>query len=573
MGASNSIEKLRAAIDRRLSQPLPTSRNTHEDLVSLIRLNVKDHVRTYDRNPRQAVNEKYLEIKESIRSRGLDNMVTVTKRPGENFYMPAKGGNTRIQILHELIEEGCTQFTQIDFREIPWPGEVKMLAAHIVENEQRADLCFWDKAHSIFIIKEEIEKEQGEEFSLRKFSEYLKEKEGIQVSPVLLSYYSFAVRNLGELGQGARLLSLRDVREKIVPGRSAIINVIHKLQCKNVDEAVIKAAWEAAINVARVTAEKSSAFDAQRLIDAFTEQIAARLGVSLDEITRMQQVLATGADLEGEALRDAISLSKARWTPLPTDEQNEQNHQSGDGLREKGQNSNNGTLPAAPHAADKNNVRMASTPAGVMSNVEVGTTSTAVTSSTSSTLPDLSHSFDHAQNDPANQLRAAVMAFLRACKLDVNCYVETELLPLGFMLDFPPDLSEKGPSLLDQNMGGDRSERYWGWWFIVNLTYQNSPEGLAVLPPTTRYGQTVASDEAWQNAVENMVGEPAYDSYGDALLRIMNPQRPNSDAYTDLVWAVRLYKRAFPQRFTIDFWRHAGVPENFLEKLIETEGL
>lgn len=601
----STSERLRAAIDKRLSQPLPSPVSADDDFVGLIRLNVRDQVRTYDRNPRQAVNEKYLEIKESIRQRGLDNMVTVTRRPGQDFYMPAKGGNTRIQILHELIDEGCAQFTHMDFREIPWPGEVKMLAAHIVENEQRADLCFWDKAHSIFTIKAEIEKELGEELSQRKFSEYLKEHEGIQVSQGLLSFYSFAVRNLVSLGEVGKLISLKMVQGILIPGRSATGSITHKLQGA-AGAATVDAAWSAAVDVARIAAERSNTFDAHGLIDAFTEQAAVRLGVTVDEIVRMQQVLAADADLEGDALREAIELANARWAPPAANPAAQQagshggsgvedpnagpDFESGgaDGLADDDDGEEGGqrsgmppTSPALRPAAGQQSSRPAELAGrsggargdGVRMAPAVAPTPVP-SSGAAGAAPDLSLSLDPSEDDPAELLRTTVLDFLHACGIDINCYVETDLLPLGFMLDFPADLSADGPNLIDQGMAGDRPERYWGWWFIVNLTRQNHPEGLAVLPPTTRYGQAIASDDAWQDAVDNMVGDPAFDSYGDALQRILNPDRRfGGEVYLNVVLAVRAWKLAYPQRFTLDFWRQAGVPEDMLQKLHAGESL
>ena len=62
---------------------------------SVIRLKVRD-VRPYERNPRTATNERITEICESIRTRGLDQMFALTKRPGETHYITAKGGCTSL---------------------------------------------------------------------------------------------------------------------------------------------------------------------------------------------------------------------------------------------------------------------------------------------------------------------------------------------------------------------------------------------------------------------------------------------------------------------------------------------
>ncbi|HHE3463229.1 ParB N-terminal domain-containing protein [Pasteurella multocida] len=56
-------------------------------------------LRQFDGNPRKTKNPKFEEIKESIRMRGLDFAPNITKRPGEDFYIIADGGNTRLQAL------------------------------------------------------------------------------------------------------------------------------------------------------------------------------------------------------------------------------------------------------------------------------------------------------------------------------------------------------------------------------------------------------------------------------------------------------------------------------------------
>ena len=44
-------------------------------------------------------------LKASIFARGLDNPPVLTRRPGDEKYMLASGGNTRLAILNELWQE------------------------------------------------------------------------------------------------------------------------------------------------------------------------------------------------------------------------------------------------------------------------------------------------------------------------------------------------------------------------------------------------------------------------------------------------------------------------------------
>lgn len=57
-----------------------------------------DQLRPYDHNPRLNRNPIYDQLKESIRSRGLDAPPAITRRPGETSYLIRNGGNTRLAI-------------------------------------------------------------------------------------------------------------------------------------------------------------------------------------------------------------------------------------------------------------------------------------------------------------------------------------------------------------------------------------------------------------------------------------------------------------------------------------------
>ncbi len=72
-------------------QRRPHSRRRH-----MIQLRVTD-IDLYDRNPRQAPNKCFAEIKESIRTTLIQTPLVVTKRPGSDRYMISTGGNSRLK--------------------------------------------------------------------------------------------------------------------------------------------------------------------------------------------------------------------------------------------------------------------------------------------------------------------------------------------------------------------------------------------------------------------------------------------------------------------------------------------
>jgi len=120
-------------------------------------------IEPYDRNPRQEANPRYAEIKESIRAqRGLNNALEITRRPGAERYMIRAGGNTRLQILKELLAEtGDSAFERVHCLFHPWTSEANVLTAHLIENELRGEMSLIDKALGLQALKAEIEAEIG----------------------------------------------------------------------------------------------------------------------------------------------------------------------------------------------------------------------------------------------------------------------------------------------------------------------------------------------------------------------------------------------------------------------------
>jgi len=151
-------------------------------------------IKLYDRNPRRERNPLFDDIKDSIRNQGgLNNPLTVTRRPGEEIYMVESGGNTRLQILNELFEEtGDEVFNQLHVLYRPWKSETHVLAAHLIENDKRGDMLFIDKALAIRELKTLFETEKGEQYSIRKLTERLK-KEGYAIDQNLLSRMNYAI--------------------------------------------------------------------------------------------------------------------------------------------------------------------------------------------------------------------------------------------------------------------------------------------------------------------------------------------------------------------------------------------
>ncbi|MDP8185281.1 ParB family protein [Phocoenobacter skyensis] len=143
-----------------------------------------DKLRPYEHNPRKTRNPNFEIIKESIRRRGLDHKPNITRRPGEDFYIIADGGNTRIQALKELFSETQDpRFFSIECLFKPWKSdqadsveaELDILIGHLIENDTRADLSFIEKALGIQQACQYYEKKLGKELSSRELSTELRD--------------------------------------------------------------------------------------------------------------------------------------------------------------------------------------------------------------------------------------------------------------------------------------------------------------------------------------------------------------------------------------------------------------
>uniref|UniRef100_A0ABX1N316 ParB/Sulfiredoxin domain-containing protein n=2 Tax=Aromatoleum buckelii TaxID=200254 RepID=A0ABX1N316_9RHOO len=155
----------------------------------------------YDRNPRVRTNKRYADIRASIEARGgLKDALSVTRRPGANRYMCYFGGNTRLQIVQELwLETHDARYEWIRVVVHRWLSEADVIAAHLAENENRAETLFWEKARGTALLKSELESELQRPLSLRELSEHA-QRCGLKLHSVTASNYLFAIDYLAPIG-------------------------------------------------------------------------------------------------------------------------------------------------------------------------------------------------------------------------------------------------------------------------------------------------------------------------------------------------------------------------------------
>ena len=139
---SRRDEERKERVKLTLGVPMPAARS--HDLVEPDRIDPVepmqmlldvDLIQEYDKNPRRSViNESYEDIKASIRAQGIQNPITVTRRPGERLYITEAGGNTRLRATKELWQEtGDDKFRQIRVLFQPWKSESVVITKHLVD--------------------------------------------------------------------------------------------------------------------------------------------------------------------------------------------------------------------------------------------------------------------------------------------------------------------------------------------------------------------------------------------------------------------------------------------------------
>jgi len=158
------------------------------------------HIQPYERNPRHARNPEYDRIKDSIRSHGLDQPLVITQRPQATDYIVHAGGNTRLLILKELVEEtGDERFAHIQCVFRPWRRESDVLLAHLRENDLRGSLTFIDKARAVLDAKQLFTKDLGvKAISIRRLEAELG-KAGYRITGSVICLMAYAVETLLEL--------------------------------------------------------------------------------------------------------------------------------------------------------------------------------------------------------------------------------------------------------------------------------------------------------------------------------------------------------------------------------------
>ena len=275
----------------------PDARGARDQFEHQIELTVDD-IRPYENNPRRSVNVKFDDIKESIRTSGLRSPLTVTRRPGESHFIIEAGGNTRLLVMQQLWSETRDpRYRQLVVLFRPWRSESHVLSAHLVENEQRGEISFWDKATGIVALKQRLEAEQGRTLALRPLEDAL-HAVGLAVNTATLGHYLFACERLRTLGEAVVGLAGLDV--KTLQPRLNVLKRYAQARKPSSEDELYASVFEPVFRAIADRYPHTGEFSVAATCEACEAAMAAHLGETVDALREgLHPTVARGGQGDG----------------------------------------------------------------------------------------------------------------------------------------------------------------------------------------------------------------------------------------------------------------------------------
>jgi hypothetical protein len=215
----------------------------------------------------------------------------------------------------------------------PWRCESHVLSSHLIENEQRGEMTFWDKATGVVALKSRLEAEKGHVLSLRQLEGELRGL-GLSVNTATLAHYLFATERLRTLGESAPELSGLDV--KTMQPRLNAMKRHAQSRASQTEEDLYASIFEPVFRQFADEYPQTRSFSAAAVCEACEEALARQLGEpvaqlrhALDSSSRFPRagaelcVPTPLAALAARAAPDDASVSTANSSPS----------QPGDGLQ------------------------------------------------------------------------------------------------------------------------------------------------------------------------------------------------------------------------------------------------
>lgn len=476
-----------------------------------------DDIVTYSHNPRSKPNPKRADIKASMKAEGITNMISVTRRSPKEKYFPYGGGNTRVQLAKELFAEGETKFATLTVITKKWPGEAKVISAHLAENDNRGDITFWERAQGVIKFKEEFEKEHGRPLSAAELNKELKDI-GLNYGIKMIQNFVFATENLSLIGPWIRAEELNSI---LRPAVSAFFDISAKFdkqrQVKQQIENILLMHGQDletldAENKDKDPAERKDAvLDIPSLITDLQTVAAKTIGINVDNMPAALELMASNPKATVEALKAAKpSDEKPSITPR----------------KQPKQAPLGGMLGGVPNPG----------------------------SGTNSEQDGVSGAGEKKTLDQFSKQLVADISALNAVVPVSDFVVAEQRLPFGFFVDFPESMDFVNNQKISEEMAGQREAL---WPLLACFTGQANEAFASVLPAESRWAQAkLAGHPAMKERCQS--AGVVFSNNGTLVVTSMHiwmvlSHATVGPAFSALLKTLSAYHHHFPEKFSTEF--------------------
>ena len=476
-----------------------------------------DDIVTYIHNPRNKPNPRRADIKASMKAEGITNMISVTRRSPKDKYFPYGGGNTRVELAKELFAEGDTKFATLTVITKKWPGDAKVISAHLAENDNRGDITFWERAKGVISFKEEFEKEQGRPLSAPELNKELKAI-GLNYGIKMIQNFIFSVDELELIGPWLRTDDLNTI---IRPAVSSYIDLSEKFDKKKEVKDQMESIFlmhgndletlDSSNKEIDPAERKETVLDIPSLITDLQSVVSKAVGINVDNMPAALELLASNPKATVEALKAA----------KPSDEKGPQTPRN-----QAKQAPLGGMLGKVPNSGGGASSEQGGTAAG----------------GESKTLDQFS-----------KQLIADISA-LNAIVPVADFIIAENRLPFGFFVDFPESMDFINDQKMSEEMAGQRE----ALWPLLACFSGQANETLAnCMPAESKWVQAkLAGLPAMKERCK--AAGVAFSNNGTLLVTSMHIWMVLSHptvgpAFSALLKTLSAFHHQFPEKFSSDF--------------------
>jgi ParB family protein of integrating conjugative element (PFGI_1 class) len=495
-------------------------------------------IQPYEKNPRQAANPLFDTIKASIRQRGMEAPLKVTRRPGATHYVVAAGGNTRLLAQLQLWQETADpRFEKVPVVIKAWRSESDVLAGHLIENEQRADMSFWDKARGVVALKVELEQERTAALSLRQWESALSDL-GLPIGKDVLSTYLFAVERLTPLGPVVPTLSRNDVRDHLQPRFRRLGRLAQKFGLGEV--ALYAHTLDPVMRRFAEIYQATPSFAAAELAQEGDRALAQTLQISMPTLQAMLALLEQWPELTVTELRTRTAAGTAAAPTETVAITQPPGPRDASAAADPGPVSP-GDTPDLPVGLDHNATDAVSRGDRRRVQERAGNRAAGhhvVSPGDSRAIGDAGDATTAPSPEPVEALKRALLGFARMTSC-ADCLRWQDGLPLDFYVEVPSaplDLEPASP------------RRHAGWWLLAFLSGQFDPGLAALLPQGSPWRRALGTEGDWGDErlhllIHTELGGPLAS---DALVAWLTRA---SDAAGESAWqCLQLARRAWGAR-------------------------